>query len=116
MNEDDVEFAARSLAFQAVGGADRGSRDQSSINKRNVGVARKGASSSAITSLPNASLQKKVTQKLDYVGDEENLPLSPNNKHLRVPEDNMFSPDVSSSNLDNTENLDNVNDLFDPVN
>lgn len=27
MNEDDVEFAARSLAFQAVGGADRGSRE-----------------------------------------------------------------------------------------
>ena len=69
MNEDDVEFAARSLAFQAVGGADRGSRDQSSMNKRNVGVNRKNAGSSAITSLPNATLVKRVT----FVGDEENL-------------------------------------------
>ena len=36
--------------------------------------------------------------------------------NLRVPDENMFSPDISSSNMDNTENLDNVDDLFDPAN
>ena len=50
---------------------------------------------------------------MTFVGDEDKQ--SPN-KHLKVPEDNMFSPDVSSSNFNDTENMDNVNDLFDPAN
>ena len=40
MNEDDVEFAARSLAFQAMGG-DRQSRDGNSINNKRSNVVRK---------------------------------------------------------------------------
>ena len=72
-------------------------------------MARKN-NNATIPSLPKSSLIKKAT----FRGDED-LQTGRDN-HLGLPDRDMFSPDVSSSNMDHTENMDNVNDLFDPAN